>query len=517
MILVPLKALAQEIGQDWGAGLPGYAVHAYTSDQFSRKPFMQADVLVMTPERLDLITRAWGRHHRWLARVGLLIVDEFHLIADPARGGRVDASLTKFTLLNPTARILAMTATCGNMDEVKSWMHADHYHALERPVPLHWNTITVKTAAQKQPELLHVLQAEPKSTLIFVHSRTRCVELAAKFPNAEAHHAGLNREQRQAVEARFREGVTTTLVCTPTLEMGVNLPCARVVLYDLTLADYTWGTTSFRPLSVNAAWQRAGRAGRAGQSGEVLVLGTRKEDPESYEHAPLEPLVSPLLWEEQLLDFLLGAVDGGFAINLGSLARLVCRTFAGFRRQVSLDFAQEEIKYLITLGALQEEAGRLNVTPLGRTASRHMLRVESVLAVTSLPEDPTALDILLVAARELQGRPRVSDELIDLVLAGLQITPSRLLDAHQIFESGVPTAALIALDACTDGDLAAAQAFDLFENQVRGWRESLARIVAAWVEYRPKLLKLRLVQVMLAAGVGLEASSLVRFCQVKFE
>ncbi|WP_155300787.1 helicase-related protein [Deinococcus kurensis] len=89
-------------------------------------------------------------------------------------------------------------------------------------------------------------------------------------------HAGLTPDTRAKVEANFRAGHTRVLIATPTLEVGVNLPAEHVVLYDLT----TFGLDGRQALTVNAAWQRAGRAGRPGATrAHVTVLGTRAEQP----------------------------------------------------------------------------------------------------------------------------------------------------------------------------------------------------------------------------------------------
>lgn len=506
IILVPLKALAAEIAQDWQAEVTGI-VEAYTSDRRSRTPLHRADVIVMTPERLDLLTRSGERHRKVLSEVGLLIADEFHLIRDPHRGARLDGALTKFRLLNPTARVLLMTATCGNPAVVQDWLGGHHYHSDVRPVPLHWESVTVKHAKDKRAHLQHILQVDPKPTLIFVHSRTRAAELGQALPNAAAHHAGLTPEERQETEARYRAGEIRHLVCTPTLEMGLNLPAKRVVLHDLTL--YSPDTVNpFVPLGVNAARQRAGRAGRQGEAGEVVVLGTKKEEPERYEVAPLEPLQSPLLWPEHYPDFLLGAIDGRLATTKESLTRLSGETFAVATRSAA--DPEAEITELLTLGALEEMDGQLRVTTLGRLASRHLLPVRTVLKAQDLPEDPTAFDVLLLAASCLERPLQAKDEFLDTLFETLDQTSSRILDSgeERDFKPGTATTALVVLDACEDGDREAAQTAQFYPPEVTQAREALGRIVTAWHEFRPEILKLQLVRVMLSAGVGLEASTL---------
>lgn len=298
IVTVPTKALAHEIAHTW-ADLPG-RVQAFTRDQPS-PPYRAAQVLIMTPERLDLVTRRWRRHHPWLARVGLLITDEIHTISDPARGAALDAALTRLRATLPLLRVLALTATCGNPRVLADWLGALHIGGDIRPMPLTWTAKTVRAVADKPAALQRALMPG-ESTLVFVHGRQRAADLAAQLHTAghasAAHHAGLTPDTRAKVEANFRAGHTRVLIATPTLEVGVNLPAEHVVLYDLT----TFGPDGRQELTVNAAWQRAGRAGRPGATrAHVTVLGTRAEQPGQYERGRFEPLSSPLARGEHLL------------------------------------------------------------------------------------------------------------------------------------------------------------------------------------------------------------------------
>lgn len=79
IVLLPLRALASEVRSEWAAQL-NVPVEAYTSDTPGARRYASQSVLIMTPERLDLITRNWRRHHHWLAQVSLIVIDELHLM-----------------------------------------------------------------------------------------------------------------------------------------------------------------------------------------------------------------------------------------------------------------------------------------------------------------------------------------------------------------------------------------------------------------------------------------------------
>src|SRR4051812_7801971 len=89
--LTPLRALAAEVTERWSRSMDGISVGVFTGDfgtpaKSFPVPFDKAQVLVMTPERLDACTRAWRSHWNWIPEVDLLVIDEVHLLADPNRG-----------------------------------------------------------------------------------------------------------------------------------------------------------------------------------------------------------------------------------------------------------------------------------------------------------------------------------------------------------------------------------------------------------------------------------------------
>jgi helicase len=505
ILMVPLKSLAAELEQTWQAALPEWTVQSFTRDSKGSKPYREVDVIILTGEKLDLLTRSWGRHHSWLAKVRLLVADEIHLIADPGRGAAVDAAITRLRYVNPLLRVLALTATCGNPLEIAQWLKGIHLGGGERPVPLTWTPFTVQDAAGKSEVLKQVLHPG-ESTLIFVHSRRRAEDLAkvlrAQGRAAEAYHAGFLPEIRAGTEQRFRSGQTDTLVTTPAMDVGVNLPCTHAVLHDLTLAS----GGKFTLLGINAAWQRAGRAGRvSGQrDARVSVIGTQKERPAKYLTPDFEALISPLAREEHLLSFVLGCLDGGLVRTAEQLDRLVNRSLAAHQGTLN---SRQAIADLLLYGALEEQEQFLKVTLLGRIASQSMLPVLTVKAARFLPEDPAVLDVLLHVSRRLSV-PSLPDSSVFLVEATLQVTPSRALDAHDPFSSLEQSGAAILLHACLNGEAETAEAFGLYPTQLTAMREEAVRVLAAWSLFRPEIRKVRLVRTMLETCLPLGAATL---------
>ncbi|GAA5534098.1 ATP-dependent RNA helicase RhlB [Deinococcus aluminii] len=499
LVLAPTRALVGQIAGEWQERLPGHCVEAYTSERRNRRPYRQTDIIVTTPERLDLLTRSWKRHWRWLAQVTLLVCDEIHTIADPVRGAALDAALTRVRLLNPLLRVLGLTGTCGNPEQLSAWLSGPHLTSTRRPVPLEWQAYPTR---DKFKTLLGVLDARP--TLVFVHSRARARDLSKQLQqagiSAAAHHAGLTAEERLLTEQRYQQGEIKVLIATPTLEVGVNFPVEHVVLYDLTF----YGARK-SALSVGAAWQRAGRAGRRPglTYASVSVIGSPQEEPHRYLTPDFEALHSPLGQGQHLESFLLGSISGGLAIHPSQLQRLCDRTFAAAQGRVSV---RETLLELRHLDAVEEDGARLRVRPLGRVASQALLQVRDVARARLLPEAPTAFDVLLLVAGVLET-PRLTPEGAVLVEAQTLLVPSSLLDAREYIRQEDLLTACVLWEACHAGDEDAADAFGLYRPDVTALREQAARLVHAWAQWRPDP-KLRLTAVMLASGLPLEHATL---------
>ena len=92
------------------------------------------DIIVCTTEKLDSITR---HATPWLSQVGLIIVDEIHMMNDPGRGPTLEIMMTKMRQIAPKANFLGLSATVKNSSEMSKWMNANLVISDFRPVRLH--------------------------------------------------------------------------------------------------------------------------------------------------------------------------------------------------------------------------------------------------------------------------------------------------------------------------------------------------------------------------------------------
>lgn len=339
--VAPTRALADECYERWKRMHPGVAVGVYTGERTAggRRPqlsYSRAQVLVMTPERLDACTRHWRSHWTWIPEVDRLVVDEVHLLNDDVRGARLEGCLSRFRRLNPFARVIALSATVGNADELAGWLGGEAVVSGWRPVPLRWRRVPYKRADEKPALLRETVGETVRSggrSLVFVQSRRRAEELAAELRTegvrALHHHGALGREVRAEVEAGVRDGEADVVVATSTLEVGLNLPVRQVVLYDVQRFD----GSRFAPLDVSAVWQRAGRAGRPGfdREGEVVLFEPAWVTGPDYEAGAFEPVESGLCRSAALAEQVVVEVSSGTSRTREQLARAFSGAFAGYQ------------------------------------------------------------------------------------------------------------------------------------------------------------------------------------------
>jgi helicase len=438
--LTPLRALANELRERWGPRFSGCRVGVFTGEfgqsQTYPVPFEEADLLIMTPERLDACTRHWRSHWGWLPKVELLVVDELHLLGDKNRGPRLEGALLRTRALNPFLRILGLSATLGNRSELAEWLEGVHYQSDWRQVPISWRYERFKRAGDKPA----ILVAETRrcvdsggQCLVFVQSRRRAEQLSALLSEAGIpaghHHAGLESSQRQKLEVEYRSGATRVLVSTGTLEMGLNLPARLVVLYDLQYFD----GTDFKPLMVNTVWQRAGRAGRRGldDCGEVVLIGAAWDrEIDRYAEGRFERITSGLADQRALAEQMLAEVSSGLAITHSQLHRRFAQSLAAHQGCLpDIDHVLTEMTdsgMVIEVSDDDDKAPRLKATRLGRIAVRQMLAPATVLSLARVLADESAtslkiFDILLACAATEDCEPRIPADFEELEELGSKL------------------------------------------------------------------------------------------------
>lgn len=523
--LTPLKALAEEKISSWANRWPDRKVGIFTGDYENAAlpvSYRDADVLICTYERLDGILRHWQRHFHWLTKLGLVMVDEFHLLMDPSRGPRLEGAISRLRRANPFVRVMGLSATASNHAELAAWLDGVSYHSTWRPVPLTHEVHRFKRLADKPGIIANIVSEtarEGGQTLVFVSSRRRAQQLAAQVAAtgspASQHHAGLSLAERRRIESDFRNGDLSCLVATPTLEMGLNLPCRTVIIAD----SSRWNGEAFEPLPVWNYLQRAGRAGRPGQDGTgraiLLTPAWGRGKMPDYGRATPEPIRSHLSRSSSLAEQILIEVASRSCRTKAQLMGSFLPSTLAYRQEPTITnrFAACLDDLLSSELMNEDETGILHPTKAGWIAVRHQLAPTTAKHLLSLSDLDkgcvlTGYDLLLhhCWTRELQPQLPVQIEVIEALEGLVHDIPSHLLDvappewlAPRQCVSGVLMATLAwhhaqGLDPeniCTQLDVYPHDAQVLRENLVRLLQASADLHAAVAPEIEPEQERLR--------------------------
>ncbi|MEH6652573.1 ligase-associated DNA damage response DEXH box helicase [Loktanella salsilacus] len=247
LYISPLKALAADIKRNLTTpvsdmGLP-IRIEDRTGDtSATQKRRQRADpphILLTTPESLALLT-SYEDAPRMFAGVQRVIVDEIHALAESKRGDQLMLALSRVQSMAPGLRRVGLSATVENPARIASGLacHPDPCEILyadpgpdpdismlvteERPP---WAGGGAKYAI---PAVLEQVK-QHKTTLIFHNTRAQAEIFFHNLWLANdtdlpigIHHGSLDRDQRQRVEAAMVAGTLRAIVCTGSLDLGID-------------------------------------------------------------------------------------------------------------------------------------------------------------------------------------------------------------------------------------------------------------------------------------------------------
>jgi len=399
MYLAPLKALAQEKSEDWtkkGHHFADLNVSICTGDYLltpsRKKELAAANMVVMSSEMLNSRGRNYeSEHNAWLKEVGTVVIDESHLLTVPGRGDHLESGLIKYSKLNPDGRIILLSATMPNVDQISGWIShltgRDTYYLESeyRPCPLHvhyekYDDDIYSYEGKEESKVYKALEiidghSEDKF-LVFGHGKKIVEMMHRRLKRAgydcEMHTGELDKWKRWDVEDRFKnDPKLQVVVATSTLAWGVNLPARRVIILG-----------PYRGLDIVATYdihQEFGRAGRPqfDPAGDVYMLLPRSN---MADH--IHRLSQPQRIESQLFNPKSPRCNKVLAFHLVSEIHhkdVETRdevhdwyedTLAHFQNKNLEDHVVENtLGDLIRCGAVKEDAGVLKANASGRIAS----------------------------------------------------------------------------------------------------------------------------------------------------
>ncbi len=352
LYITPLRALNRDLLkrlQVWSAKL-GFKVEVRHGDtpaadrrRMAGKP---PDLLITTPETLQAILPG-RRMRQHLRHVRAVVVDEVHELAGDRRGVQLTVGLERLREVRPEGfQRVGLSATVGNPEEIARFLGGsepvqivqiplskDTRYKIESPPPgeedqeLARRLYTAPEAAARLALVSDLVEAHD-STLIFVNSRVNAEMLGSKFNMMDqkimVHHGSLPKEERVHAEEAFKAREIKGLVCTSTLELGIDIGSVDLVVQYMS------------PRQVNSLVQRVGRSGHSltRTSQGVLVAVSTEDLLESIGVIELarEGRLEPTIIHHRALDVLAHQIagqlmDSNGSVTLAHIKEVVKRSF----------------------------------------------------------------------------------------------------------------------------------------------------------------------------------------------
>ncbi|MEX0966797.1 MAG: ligase-associated DNA damage response DEXH box helicase [Bacteroidia bacterium] len=287
--VTPLKALSKDIekaltelvnetGISWKVGK---RTGDTSSGERERQKRQMPEILIITPESLHLLLASKG-YPAMFRNLRLVVADEWHELLGTKRGVHTELALSRLKSVASNLRIWGISATIGNLQEATEVLLGEDMHAkpfrivranIEKRVKIE---TLLPDEVERFPWAGHLgikmldkvipIIRDSKTTLIFTNTRSQCEiwyqRLLEAYPELAGvlaiHHGSISSETRTWVEEALHQGILKAVVCTSSLDLGVDFhPVDTVVQVG-------------SPKSVGRFLQRAGRSGH--QPGAVSVI-----------------------------------------------------------------------------------------------------------------------------------------------------------------------------------------------------------------------------------------------------
>ena len=258
LYISPLKALAVDVARNLERpaeemGLP-IRIETRTGDTPASRRQRQRrdppDILLTTPEQIALLLASADAEHLF-GELRRIVLDELHALAGSKRGDLLSLGLARLRRLAPEARTVGLSATVADPDTLRRWLvpqagghemgdmviaeagAAPDLSMLDSVAHVPWAGHTARHSLKE----IYGLIERHVTTLVFVNTRMQAELLFqelwhindANLPIA-LHHGSLDVAQRRKVEAAMGEGRLKAVVCTSSLDLGIDWGAVDLVV-----------------------------------------------------------------------------------------------------------------------------------------------------------------------------------------------------------------------------------------------------------------------------------------------
>lgn len=220
--------------------------------------------LYISPERLEsdtFINRIKAMD------VSLIVVDEAHCISQWGYDFRPSfLKISRLRKVFPSVPVLALTATATPVvvDDIQEKLQFRQRNVFRKSFVRENISYVVRHTTEKMRELIHIVNSVPGTGIVYVRSRKRTKiiadELRRNGVSADYYHAGLNIEDKEDKQNKWKHNEIRVIVATNAFGMGIDKPDVRLVVHvDM-------------PNTLEEYFQEAGRAGRDGKRSYAVML-----------------------------------------------------------------------------------------------------------------------------------------------------------------------------------------------------------------------------------------------------
>ncbi len=242
-------------------------------DRFDFSGPEHVDILLTTPESLEVLLSD-SRTREAFKEVRYIIIDEIHAFMESDRGVHLRCLMDRLDMLG-TQHItrIGLSATVGNPEELLAWFsgsdRAKHLVSIPSPPAKKQFMFVVEPEFSRQVHEI-ARSISGKKALVFTDSRSLAEKLVIplhdELPSVFLHHSSVSPEDREAAELSFEQDGGTCVICTSTMELGMDIGELDLVVQ--------YGA----PRSVSSFLQRLGRTGRRGKPARMTFIVTNACD-----------------------------------------------------------------------------------------------------------------------------------------------------------------------------------------------------------------------------------------------
>jgi ATP-dependent Lhr-like helicase len=426
LYISPLKALAVDIARNLEGpiaemGLP-ITLETRTGDTPQSKRIRirtnPPDILITTPEQISLMVADPDAAHL-LRNLNCVIIDELHSLVHSKRGVLLSLALTRIRTHAPTARFTGLSATVADPDALRAWL-----------APANTTPVALVTGKAGAPPLINILESQErvpwsghsaryaipdiyaeikkaKMALIFVNTRSQAEIIFKELWDVNddtlpiaLHHGSLDVAQRRKVEAAMAANKLKAVVCTSTLDLGIDWGDVDLVIHV------------GAPKGSSRLLQRIGRANhRLDESSNALLVPSNRFEVlecEAAVEAARENAQDSEYPSVMKLDVLAQHILGRACAGLFRADDLYAEVTSAFTfRKLSRDLFDQALDYVATGGyALKsyERYAKLKQTPDGQWRISHpRLIMQYKLNIGTIIADEM-LKVRLAKVRRVMGK-----------------------------------------------------------------------------------------------------------------